>query len=316
MMNIMFLFSERGITDGYRHMDGFSSHAFRWINDKGEAFFVKYHIKSDIGVKTLSLDKIKELEAAGAKDYHTADLYNHIAEGKTATWTFNIQAMPEKEAETYRYDVTDITKIWPHGDYPLIPLAKLVLNRNPTNFFADMEQAAFSPGTLVPGIQLSNDRILLARVFSYPDTQRHRLGPNFDQIPVNCPLSGVFNYQRDGFMAVNGNGGTMVNYEPNSVQSTPKEDKQFADKPFKVGGLAQRNTFTVTDVDFEQPRAFWVKVLKEENKEYLVNTMYNGMKTCRVDIKERMIGLCTRVHPEFGQRLAKKLGMNPESPKL
>jgi catalase len=193
MMNIMFLFSERGITDGYRHMDGFSSHAFRWVNEQGEVYLVKYHIKSDVGVKTLSNQQIKDIEAR-TKDYHTEDLFNWIASGKKATWTFNIQAMPEKDADTYKYDVTDITKIWPHADYPLIPLGKLVLDRNPTNFHAEMEQAAFSPGNLVPGIQPSNDRILLARIFSYPDTQRHRLGVNFDQIPVNCPMNPVANY--------------------------------------------------------------------------------------------------------------------------
>mmetsp|Transcript_10984 Transcript_10984/g.11097 ORF Transcript_10984/g.11097 Transcript_10984/m.11097 type:complete len:130 (+) Transcript_10984:827-1216(+) len=125
--------------------------------------------------------------------------------------------MPEHEAPNYKYDVNDITKIWPHGDYPMIPIAKLVLNRNPQNFHQDVEQAAFSPGNLVPGIQLSNDRILQARAFSYPDTHRYRLGTNFDQIPVNCPMNGVHTYSRDGFMSVNGNSGSTPNYEPNSL---------------------------------------------------------------------------------------------------
>lgn len=315
MMNIMFLYSERGISDGYRHMDGFSAHAFRWVNAKGEAFFVKYHFKTDVGVKTLSPDQVKEIESK-TKDYHTMDLFNHIQEGKTATWTFHIQVMPEKDAETYRYDVTDITKVWPHGDYPLIKIGKLVLNKNPDNFHAQMEQAAFSPGNLVPGIQLSHDRILQARVFSYPDTQRHRLGGNFEQIPVNCPMRGVHNYMRDG-LTFTDNQGSNPNYEPNSIEGTPKQDISYDEKPVTVKGEAKRQGFERTgDIDFEQPTAFWTKVMKEENKEYLVNAMANHMRPCRIDIKERMIGLCTRIHPDFGKRLANNLGLKAHTPKL
>lgn len=172
------------------------------------------------------------------KDYHTEDLFKYIDSGKSASWTFFIQAMPEADAASYRYDVTDITKIWPHGDYPLIPIGKFVLNRNPTNFFAEMEQVAFNPGNIVPGIELSNDRILQARVFAYPDAHRHRLGANFDQIPVNCPIYGqVRNYQRDGPARVDGNSGSAVNYEPNTLGG-PVEDPTKAAKPFPVSGLA------------------------------------------------------------------------------
>jgi catalase len=134
----MFLFSERGISDGYRHMDGFSSHAFRWVNSQGESFFVKYHFKTDVGIKNLHPNDVKDIEAR-TKDYHTLDLFNWIKDGKEATWTFSIQVMPEHEAATYKYDVTDITKIWPHGDYPLIKIGRLVLNKNPENFFAEVE---------------------------------------------------------------------------------------------------------------------------------------------------------------------------------
>lgn len=222
--------------------------------------------------------------------------------------------MPEKDADTYRFDVTDITKIWPHGDYPLIPIGKLVLDRNPTNFHQDIEQAAFCPGNLVPGIQLSNDRILQARVFSYNDTARHRLGSNFDQIPVNCPLNGTRTNSRDGFMTVNGNGGSVLNYEPNSFNEI-KEEKKFAEKPFAVKGEAKRRDFN-PDNDFVQPRALWEKVFKEENREYLVNAMAGNMEPCRKDIKERMVALCTKVHADFGKRLADKLSMGQDKPKL
>lgn len=173
-----------------------------------------------------------------------------------------------------------------------------------------MEQVAFSPGNIVPGIELSNDRILQARVFSYPDTQRHRLGANFEQIPVNCPLYGqVINYQRDGLPCINGNGGPAVNYEPNS-HGGPVEDPSKAHKTYAVTGDVKRREHVNTgDIDFEQPRALWVKVMPEASKEYLVTAMFNSMKTCRTDIKERMIKLCTRVHPDFGGRLANKLEM-------
>jgi catalase len=318
IQNIMFLFSERGISDGYRHMDGFSAHAYRWVNDQGESFIVKYHIKTDAGIKNLTPEEALKIEMK-TKDYSAEDLWKHLESGKSASWTFYIQAMPEKDAETYRYDVTDITKIWPHSDYPLIPVGKFVLNRNPNNNFAEMEQVAFSPGNIVPGIELSHDRILQARVFSYPDTQRHRLGANFEQIPVNCPMYGkVYNYQRDGPMRVDSNGGSSVNYEPNSHSITPKEDPTYKMKSIPVSGLAQRAPFPYhgEDIDFEQPRALWAKVFSEANREYLVTAMCKSMAKCRPDIKERMIQVCTRVHPEFGGRIAKGLGMPDGQAKL
>lgn len=307
IQNIMFLYSERGISDGYRHMDGFSAHAFRWVNQKNEAFLVKYHIKTDVGVKNLTPEQVGEIEKSN-KDYHTLDLFNHIASGNSATWTFYIQVMPEHEAANYRYDVNDITKIWPHADYPLIPLGKLVLNRNPQNFFAEVEQSAFSPGNNVPGIELSNDRILQARVFSYPDTQRYRLGSNFDQLPVNCPINNVANYQRDGFMCVNGNQGNAVNFEPNSVNG-PSECPEKSLKTSNVSGPVARNEFQNSDIDFEQPREFWVRVLSEQSKAHLVDNMVKSMRKCRDDIKDRMVRLCSRVHPDFGMRIAKELCM-------
>jgi catalase len=158
------------------------------------------------------------------KDYAREDLFNTLANGGTASWTWKVQIMPEKDAESYRYDVFDVTKVWPHSDYPLIPVGKLVLNRNPDNYFAETEQAAFAPTNLVPGIEPSNDKMLQGRLFSYPDTHRHRLGANFDQIPINCPYRArVANYQRDGPSTVNGNQGSGPNYEPNSFAG-PVED--------------------------------------------------------------------------------------------
>lgn len=186
-------------------MNGYSSHTYKWINEQGEVFYVKYHFKTDSGIKNFTRQEADQLKAS-SKDYATEDLYNHIAKGGVASWTWKVQIMPEKDAENYRFDVFDVTKIWPHSDYPLIPVGKLVLNKNPQNYFAEVEQAAFAPTNLVPGIEPSNDKMLQGRLFSYPDTHRHRLGANFDQIPINCPYKcRVSNYVRDGPATVNSN---------------------------------------------------------------------------------------------------------------
>jgi len=228
---VTILFSDRGTPDGFRHMNGYSSHTFKWVNKNGEEFYVKMHFKTDSGIKNLSAERASELSGKDP-DYATRDLFNHIQSGQEATWTMNVQVMPVKDAELYRWNVFDVTKVWPHKDYPLQKVGKMVLNRNPENYFAEVEQAAFSPSHLVPGIEPTNDRMLQGRLFSYPDTHRHRLGVNYKQIPINCPYR-VSNQQRDGKMAVNGNGGSQPNYEPNSL-GTPREDKSYAISPFKV----------------------------------------------------------------------------------
>jgi catalase len=176
---ITILFSDRGTPDGFRHMNGFSSHTYKWVNEKGEVHYVKYHFKTDQGIKNLSADKANELTSS-SRDYATADLFENIQQGNHPSWTFYVQVMPEKEGENYKFDIFDVTKVWPQSDYPLQPVGKMTLNKNPENFFAEVEQAAFAPTNLVPGIEPSNDKMLQGRLFSYPDTHRHRLGPNFD----------------------------------------------------------------------------------------------------------------------------------------
>jgi len=162
------------------------------------------------------------------KDFSTSDLYNNIEQGNFPSWTWFVQVMPEKDAEKYRFDVYDITKVWPHSDYPLIKVGKMTLNRNPENYHAEVEQSAFSPSHLIPGIEPSNDKMLQGRLFSYPDTHRHRLGKNYQQIPINCPYRARVNtYERDGGATVNGNFGGTPNYEPNTMGG-PKEDPSAA----------------------------------------------------------------------------------------
>jgi catalase len=160
-------------------MNGYSSHTYKWVNEKGEAFYVKYTFKTDSGNKALTGAQADALSGS-RKDYATEDLHNYIKNGGTPSWTWFVQVMPEKDGENYKWDIFDITKVWPHADYPLIPVGKMVLNKNPTNYFQEVEQAAFSPSHLVPGIEPSNCKMLQGRLFSYPDTHRHRLGANYD----------------------------------------------------------------------------------------------------------------------------------------
>ena len=183
---VTFLFTDRGTPDGYRHMHGFGTHTFRWVNAQGEAFWVKFHFLTDSGVKNFTLDEANKMRGIDP-DYATNDLYNHIESGKTATWTWKIQVMPEADGYNYKWNIFDPTKVWPHGDYPLIEVGKLTLNKNPENFFAETEQSAFAPANFIPGIEPSPDKVLQGRLFAYSDTQRYRLGVNHQQLPINCP---------------------------------------------------------------------------------------------------------------------------------
>ncbi|RVE46856.1 hypothetical protein evm_008501 [Chilo suppressalis] len=221
---VLYLFGDRGIPDGYRHMNGYGSHTFKLVNAQGVAHWVKFHYKTNQGIKNLPVDKAAEL-ASNDPDYSIRDLYNAIGKGDFPSWTLYIQVMTMAQAETSKLNPFDLTKIWPHTEYPLIPVGKLVLDRNPKNYFAEVEQVAFSPANLVPGIEPSPDKMLQGRLFSYSDTHRHRLGANYLQIPVNCPYRvKVTNYQRDGPQAINNQEG-CPNYFPNSF-SGPQEDSK------------------------------------------------------------------------------------------
>lgn len=201
------LFSDRGIPDGYRHMNGYGSHTFKLINDKGEPIYCKFHFKTNQKIKNLDVDRANEL-ASSDPDYSIRDLYNAIAKGEYPSWSFKIQIMTYEQAEKAPFNPFDVTKVWPQADYPLIPVGQFTLDRNPNNYFAEVEQIAFSPANLVPGVEPSPDKMLQGRLFSYSDTHRHRLGPNHLQLPVNCPYRvSAKNYQRDGFMCFNDNQG-------------------------------------------------------------------------------------------------------------
>jgi catalase len=312
---VTILFSDRGTPDGYRHMHGFGSHTFKWVNDKGEAFWVKFHFVTDSGVKNFTASEAAKLTATDG-DYATRDLFEHIASGKSASWTLKVQLMPEADAAKYKWNVFDVTKVWPHSDYPLIEVGKMVLNRNPDNYFAEVEQSAFAPVHMVPGIEASPDKMLQGRLFSYADTHRHRLGVNYQQIPVNCPYrSRVINGQRDGFMQVNGNQGNRPNYEPNTLGSH-REEKSVANAPFKVTGMVQRYTPRHPNDDFAQPGALFRKVMKDVDRDHLIENITGHLKNARRDIQERQVKVFYKCDPEYGSRIAQGLGFPVQKSKL
>src|SRR6202050_2966191 len=219
---VTWLMGDRGIPRTWRHMNGYSSHTYMWINGAGEKFWVKYHFKTDQGNEFFTQDEGDQMAAADT-DYHQRDLYDHIERGEFPSWTLKMQIMPFEDARTYRFNPFDLTKVWPHGDYPLIEVGRLTLDRNLTDYHTEMEQAAFEPNNLVPGIALSPDKMLLARGFSYSDAHRARLGVNYKQIPVNSPQVEVHSYSKDGVMR-----GVQLHdpvYAPNS-KGGPQADSE------------------------------------------------------------------------------------------
>eukprot|EP01097_Dermamoeba_algensis_P008352 TRINITY_DN553_c0_g1_i1.p1 TRINITY_DN553_c0_g1~~TRINITY_DN553_c0_g1_i1.p1 ORF type:complete len:500 (-),score=117.33 TRINITY_DN553_c0_g1_i1:134-1633(-) len=302
---VSFLFSDRGTPDGYRFMDGFGSHTFKLVNAAGKAVYVKFHFKSDQGIKNLSAEKAGQL-AGEDPDYATRDLFDAIARGDYPSWTLKIQVMTFEQAEKFRWNPFDLTKVWPHSEFPLIPVGKLVLNKNPENYFAQVEQIAFSPAHLVPGVEPSPDKMLQGRLFSYTDTHRHRLGPNYQQIPVNCPYaSRISNYQVDGSMAVNGNHGSAPNYFPNSF-SGPQPVTSNAWHTVSLSGDVAR--FNSGDEDnFTQVGNFWRKVLKPDERERLARNIAGHLKDAAEFIQNRAVENFSKADPEYGRKIAEEL---------
>jgi catalase len=303
------LFSDRGIPKSYRHMHGFGSHTFKWVNASGKACWVKYHFKTETGIANLTAAEASAIVAKDP-DHATRDLFEHIKGGGVAAWKAFVQIMPLEDADTYRYDPFDVTKVWRYKDYPLIPIGRLVLDRNPENFFAEIEQAAFSPANFVPGIEPSPDKLLQGRLFSYPDTQRHRLGPNYALIPVNCPFSGkpIANYQRDGAMRVDHNGGPRPNYSPNGSLG-PVTDSGAGEAPAKLTGSTGRTEYPNTGRadDFEQAGLLY-RVMNEEERARLVANIASHLSGAGKDIQARQIQHFTAADKEYGARVAKALG--------
>ena len=303
------LFSDRGTPKSYRHMHGYSGHAFMWYNDRGDYFWVKTHIRSDQSFQTLTLDEANQLKSLDP-DHATRDLYEAIERGEHPSWTVHIQVMTPDQAETYRFDPFDITKVWPHGDFPLIPVGRMVLDRNPENYFADVEQAAFSPGNLVPGIAPSPDKMLQGRLFSYHDTHRHRLGPNYHLLPVNsAKAASESNYQRDGFMRFDSNGGGSPNYYPNSFGG-PAPEPEAAAPAFEVSGKAARQRYTHPNDDFVQAGDLYRKAMNDEDRDHLIGNIVAHLGNAQKRIQLRQTALFYKADPDYGRRVADGLGMD------
>lgn len=304
---VTYLMGDRGIPATYRHMNGYGSHTFKWVNAEGEAVWVKYHFKTDQGVKNMTSEVAAKI-AGENPDYHTEDLFNAIENGDYPSWTLYVQIMPLEDANTYRFDPFDVTKVWSHKDYPLIEVGKMVLNKNPENYFAEVEQATFSPGNMVPGVEPSPDKMLQGRLFAYADAHRYRVGVNHNQLPINRPKVEVNNYQRDGFMNSTSNGGGSVYYEPNSFDG-PKEDHSVKVTPFEVSGLAQQVAYDQDD-HYTQAGDLY-RLMSEEEKARLIENIVNSMKPVeKEEIKLRQIAHFYKADPDYGRRVAEGLGLS------
>ncbi|MEH7886282.1 catalase KatA [Bacillus sp. JJ1609] len=303
---VTILMSDRGIPATFRHMHGFGSHTFKWTNAEGDGVWVKYHFKTEQGVKNLSADVAAKI-AGENPDYHTEDLFNAIENGDFPAWKLYVQIMPLEDANTYRFDPFDVTKVWSQKDYPLIEVGRMVLNRNPENYFAEVEQATFSPGTLVPGIDVSPDKMLQGRLFAYADAHRYRVGANHQHLPINRAKSEVNSYQRDGQMRFDGNGGKSVNYEPNSFGG-PTEVNEHKQASFPVSGVAENVGYDHHD-HYTQAGDLY-RLMNDEERARLVANIVAAMKPVeRDDIKLRQIGHFYKADPEYGTRIAAGLGL-------
>jgi catalase len=302
------LFSDRGTPFGYRNMNGYSGHTYMWYNAKHEYWWIKLHFKTEQGAKNHTREEAGMLAGADP-DFSTRDLHHAIEKGEHPAWKVCVQIMTPEQVEKYRFNSFDITKVWAHGDVPLQPLGRMVLNRNPKNYFAETEQAAFSPGTVVPGIAPSPDKMLQGRLFSYHDTHRHRVGVNYHLLPINAPrVSGEHNYQRDGFMRSDDNGGSGPNYSPNSFGG-PAADASFAEPPVPITGVIDRFGFELTDDDFVQPGALFRKVMNDTDRAHLVSNIVAHLKNAQPRIQKRQTALFYKVDKEYGERVAQGLGL-------
>jgi catalase len=306
---VTILFSDRGTPATYRNMNGYSSHTFKWYNEKNEYFWVKYHFKTDQGIKNLTRQEAEVMRSKDA-DHATRDLYDAIERKDYPSWTVQMQIMTPELAKDYHFDIFDVTKVWPHSDFPPIDVGKLVLNRNPENYFAEVEQAAFNPSNLVPGIAASPDKMLQGRLFSYHDTHLHRLGPNYHLLPVNAPKNAPRNsYQRDGPMRSDPNGGGSPNYWPNSFNG-PEPDISAKEPAIDISGQADRYQYTHPNDDFVQPGNLYRDVMTDQDREHLAGNIAGHLAGAQKRIQLRQTALFFKADPDYGRRVAKGLKLD------
>ncbi|GCE24329.1 catalase [Dictyobacter kobayashii] len=311
---VTFLMSDRGTPRTYRHMNGYGSHTFMWINASGEKFWVKYHFKTAQGIENFT-DADAKAMVSQDPDYHRRDLRESINKKDFPVWNLEMQIMPFADATNYRFNPFDLTKVWPHSDYPPIQVGRLVLDRNPENFFAEIEQASFEPSNMVPGIGPSPDKMLLGRLFSYPDTHRYRIGPNYLQLPVNQPHNEVHSYNKDGAMRYRHNGNQPV-YAPNSFGG-PKADPSIIEPSWESNGELVRSAYTLhaEDDDFGQAGTLYRKILSQTDRDHLVSNIVGHMgQDVDPAIQERAIKLWLQVDQDLGSRIAQGLGVSVAPP--
>ncbi|MEN8211754.1 MAG: catalase [Thermodesulfobacteriota bacterium] len=304
---VTIVMSDRGIPLSYRHMHGFGSHTFSLINSDNERFWVKFHFHTQQGIKNLT-DQESEAAIGKCRETHQRDLYESIENRDFPKWTMFIQVMPEKEAANCPYHPFDLTKVWYHKDYPLIEVGEFELNKNPENYFAEVEQSAFNPASIVPGIGFSPDKMLQGRLFSYADAQRYRLGVNHHLIPVNKPKCPFHSYHRDGAMRVDDNHGSTLGYEPNSFGQW-QEQPDFREPPLNLEGAADHWNHREDDDYYTQPGLLF-NLMSEEQKKILFENTARSLGDATKEIQLRHIGNCMKADPEYGKGVAQALGIS------
>ncbi|MFG0289629.1 MAG: catalase [Rhodopirellula sp. JB044] len=303
---VAWLMGDRGIPKNWRHMNGYSSHTYMWVNAKGERYWVKYHFKTDQGNDVLSQEEAERI-AGQDSDYHRRDLFNSIKNGDHPSWTLKVQIMPFEEAKTYRFNPFDLTKVWPHSDYPLHEVGKLTLNRNPTDFHTEIEQAAFEPNNMVSGIGPSPDKMLLGRMFAYADAHRARMGVNYKQIPVNRPQCPVHSYSKDGALRVDNV--TDPVYAPNSKGGPQADPQRYPESAtWSADGEFVRSAYTLRkdDDDWGQAGALVREVMDDDARDRLVSNVVGHLKQDVTEpVLKRAIEYWRNIDQSIGDRIAK-----------
>lgn len=301
---ITILMSDRGIPASYRHMHGFGSHTYSLINDKGERFWVKFHFKTQQGIKNLTNKEAEEIIAKD-RESHQRDLYNSIEKGDFPKWTFQVQILPENEVDKLGFNPFDLTKVWPHSIVPLMNIGEMILNKNPQNYFNEVEQAAFSPSNIVPGIGFSPDKMLQGRIFSYPDAHRYRVGTNYHLLPINRARSEVNTYNVAGAMNFDEYKNKSAYYEPNSYDDSPKEDKNYLEPDLNLEAAAQR--YAPLDNDFyTQPKALF-DIMNDSQKEQLFNNIASSMEGVEQKIIDKALMHFEKISKEYAEGVKKAL---------
>jgi catalase len=305
---VTILFSDRGIPAGYRFMHGFGSHTYSLVNAAGERVWCKFHFRSMQGIKNMT-DEESTRTIGQDRESHQRDLFDAIARGDFPKWRVSIQVMTQAQSDAFRWNPFDLTKVWPHKEFPLTEFGVLELNRNPENYFAEVEQAAFKPSAFVPGIGPSPDKMLQARLVSYADAHLHRLGVNHHQVPVNKPRCPVMNFIRDGALATGEYGG-RPNYWPNSLAGTPAPDPSYADPAWELGqSVADRFDSTVGHDDFTQPGNLY-RLFDDAHRDRLTTRIAGVLGQARQEVQMRQLCHFFRADPDYGRRVAQKLGVD------